>query len=133
MRRCDEKSCSGEMMKCKWDDKSDCKLTELLKRELVDRDCFLCMAVDMKGISQDLIEILCSVGAKDFAMQFADVFMRFIRYRDTLLGLAEKYYPELMEMAKKRAEETVVAPYGIPKEMEEALRKWLDRAKDGVV
>jgi hypothetical protein len=117
-------------MNCKWDAKSDCKLTELVKRELVDRDCFFCVAFEMKGVSQRLIEILCGVGAKEFALQFAEEFISFVRCREIFFDLAEKYYPELVKMAKKRAEEATVV---VPKEFEEALRKWLDRAKDGVV
>jgi hypothetical protein len=121
-------------MKCKWDAKADCKFTELIKRDLVDRDCFFCVAIELSNTSRTLIDILCSVGAKGFAIEFAETFRRFARVKESLLDMAKEYYPEIMEMAKKKADEaTIVAPYGIPKEFEEALRKWLDKAKEGVV
>ena len=116
------------MMKCKWDAKADCRFAEIVKRDLVDRDCFFCMAIDLSNASRVLIDILCSVGAKDFAMEFAETFRRCVRVKESLLDMAEEYYPEVVEMAKKKAEATVV-----PKEFEEALRKYLDRAKEGVV
>jgi len=121
-------------MKCKWNDKKDCRLEEYLKREVKEGDCFFCMAVTFKGAAQDMMYMLFEVGAKGRAGEFCDWVKAFFILSEDFMAITEKCYPEIVEMARQREKEaTVVAPYGIPKEVEEALRKFLNRAKDGVV
>lgn len=125
---------SGGKMKCKWNEKKECRLEEYLKRETGEQDCFFCIAVTFKGAAQDIMFMLFEVGARERTGEFYDWIKAFFILSEDFAAITEKYYPELLEIARQRTKEaTVVAPYGIPKEMEEALRKFLNRAKDGVV
>jgi len=116
-------------MKCKWDEKKECRLERYLKREVEEGDCPFCMAVTFKGAAEELMDILLEVGAGRRAGEFGECFRDILRLGEELRAMTERLYPEIAELARQREE----AAYGVPKEVEEALRRFLKRDDGGVV
>ena len=128
MRRGYEEGRGGKM-KCKWDEKKECRFERYLKREVEEGDCPFCMAVTFKGAAEELMDILLEVGAGRRAGEFGECFRDILRLGEELRAMTERLYPEIAELARQREE----AAYGVPKEVEEALRRFLKRDDGGVV
>lgn len=139
MRRDDEKGCGVEMSKeveCKWSNMSTCSFEEVNSRKPNNTDCLMCIAIRYKDIAEHYAGIIGSEGAGRHYGVFFEKFLEQFILRDKFLRLTKEMYPEIWKEAegmKKSGKPVIIAPYGLPKDVEKALRDFLKRSETGRV
>lgn len=138
MRSDDEKG-GGAKMKCRWK-ATDCGFPEKNEgNKPCDVDCLMCLALSFKKVAETYAVIIGSVGAGRFAGDFLEEFIALYLTRTAFLRLSKKLFPEIWEEAEKEVKKAarsgvvVMPPRGLPKEVEEALKRYLKRGETGRV
>jgi hypothetical protein len=113
-------------MKCKWNEKRECRLEKYLKREVEEGDCPFCLMVTFRGVAQVLMNILLEVGAGRRADEFEMCVGEILKFGEDSLEMTKALYPEIDELVSELRRQEAVSG-----EVEEVLKRLLKR--NGVV
>ncbi len=115
-------------MKCKIDPEGKpCKLHEIMKGEITDKECIYCIAVNVSGVAKELALIISEIGAQRHSKRFLSLFLELDAQRAALVKLTKTNYPKIAKQMKTYKPPVMLTPQDLPPEIRKQIEKYVKR------